>query len=344
MSPTPHVAPDGAQIGAFTLTFRIVSIAFFTFICYLAIGLPLAVLPGYVHDQLGYGSVLAGLAISVQYAATLLSRSHAGRMADTVGPKQTVVIGMAACAASGVFLLLAYAFERSAWLSLATIIASRLALGFGESWVGTGSATWAIARVGPLHTARVISWNGICTYGGLALGSFLWGHFAGTLGVQGALLAAGCLLLVSVALLYNSRLPELNPGSIARAPSTLPGEPTFVFDTQRGSVLVTIEYRIPAERTRDFVRAAKALRRLRLRNGAERWALYRDISDKEAWQEVFLVDNWIAHLRMLDRMTLEDKTIIDTVTSLHAGDAPPKMRHGVSYESGSYEAPPETLG
>ncbi|MBB1594074.1 MFS transporter [Achromobacter sp. UMC46] len=171
MSPTPHTLPDGAPIGSFALTARIVSIAVFTFICYLAIGLPLAVLPGYVHGNLGYGSVLAGLAISVQYVATLLSRSHAGRMADTVGPKQTVVIGMIACAASGVFLLLAYAFERSGWLSLTAILVSRLALGFGESWVGTGSATWAIARVGPLHTARVISWNGICTYGGLALGA-----------------------------------------------------------------------------------------------------------------------------------------------------------------------------
>ncbi|MDX3983881.1 MAG: MFS transporter [Achromobacter sp.] len=171
MSPTPHSTPDGAPISTYALTFRIVAIAFFTFICYLAIGLPLAVLPGYVHDKLGYGTVLAGLAISVQYVATLLSRSHAGRMADTVGPKQTVVIGMIACAASGVFLLLAYAFERSAWLSMTAIIVSRLALGFGESWVGTGSATWAIARVGPLHTARVISWNGICTYGGLALGA-----------------------------------------------------------------------------------------------------------------------------------------------------------------------------
>jgi hypothetical protein len=31
------------------------------------------------------------------------------------------------------------------------------------------------------------------------------------MGVQGAPDAAGCLLLISVALLYNSRLPELNP-------------------------------------------------------------------------------------------------------------------------------------
>lgn len=192
--------------------------------------------------------------------------------------------------------------------------------------------------------ARALALYQTAIYGGLAAGSFLWGHFAETLGVQGALLAAGCLLLVSVALLYNSRLPELDPGGIARAPAPLPGQPSFIFDEQRGAVLVSIEYRIPAERTRDFVRAAKPLRRLRLRNGAERWSLYRDVSDQESWQELFLVDNWIGHLRMLDRMTLEDKTIIDNVASLHVGEAPPKVRHGVSYESGSYEAPPETLG
>ncbi|KAG1437800.1 hypothetical protein G6F57_020108 [Rhizopus arrhizus] len=81
-------------------------------------------------------------------------------MADTVGPKQTVVIGMVACAASGVFLLLAYAFERSGWLSLTAIIISRLALGFGESWVGTGSATWAIAGgVSSCWSQRWSSWG-----------------------------------------------------------------------------------------------------------------------------------------------------------------------------------------
>ena len=45
MSPTPHTTPDGQPIGTVALTARIVAIAFFTFICYLAIGLPLAVLP-----------------------------------------------------------------------------------------------------------------------------------------------------------------------------------------------------------------------------------------------------------------------------------------------------------
>ncbi|KWR82307.1 MULTISPECIES: MFS transporter [Pseudomonas] len=278
-----------------------------------------------------YGYMLGALGLGAILGSTLV-----GRLRKVIGTSRLISLGGGTL---GLVLLILGTVD-SLWVLFPALI-----LG-GSCWIAAvASYNSAVQILVPDWVkARALALYQTAIYGGLALGSFLWGHFAGTLGVQGALLAAGCLLLVSVALLYNSRLPELNPGSIARAPSTLPGEPTFVFDTQRGSVLVTIEYRIPAERTRDFVRAAKALRRLRLRNGAERWALYRDISDKEAWQEVFLVDNWIAHLRMLDRMTLEDKTIIDTVTSLHAGDAPPKMRHGVSYESGSYEAPPETLG
>jgi len=167
----PGPAASGARPGTAGVTLRIVSLVLFTFLCYLAIGLQLAVLPGYVHGQLGYGSVVAGLAVSVQYVATVLSRSHAGRMSDTVGPKQTVMTGLADCAASGVLLLLAYAFERSSWLSLSALLAARLVLGFGESWVGTGCITWAIGHLGPPHTARIISWNGISSYGGMALGA-----------------------------------------------------------------------------------------------------------------------------------------------------------------------------
>jgi Major Facilitator Superfamily len=154
-----------------TATARIVSTVSLTFLCYLAIGLPLPVLPPYVHDSLGLGSVLAGLVISVQYLATLLSRPQAGRMADAVGPKQTVLCGLLACGLSGVLLLAAAALRPSPAASLGCLLLSRLALGFGESWVATGAITWGIGRVGARRTAQVISWNGIATYGALAVGA-----------------------------------------------------------------------------------------------------------------------------------------------------------------------------
>ena len=59
-----------------TVTLQIVSIVFYTFVAFLCIGLPIAVLPGYVHDQLGFSAVIAGLTIGSQYLATLLSRDR----------------------------------------------------------------------------------------------------------------------------------------------------------------------------------------------------------------------------------------------------------------------------
>ena len=143
----------------------------FTFVTYFAIGLSLAVLPGFVHETLGFGTMLAGLAISTQYLATLLSRPQVGRMADSLGPKRTVLTGLSLCAASGGLLLLGALLWRQPALSLGMILVARLALGYAESCVGTGAITWGMGQVGHQHTARVISWNGVATYGAIAAGA-----------------------------------------------------------------------------------------------------------------------------------------------------------------------------
>lgn len=149
----------------------ILTTVFFTFICYMTVGIPLAVLPVYVHNDLGFGTVLAGLIISAQYAATLLTRPKAGYTCDHIGPKQAVFYGLIACASSGILQMAAALTERDAALSYSILLIARLILGFGESLVGTGSITWAISQMGSGHTARIISWNGIATYGALAIGA-----------------------------------------------------------------------------------------------------------------------------------------------------------------------------
>ena len=77
----PEPAAEPALSGL-RLNLRIVSVVIFNLASYLTIGLPLAVLPGYVHDVMGFSAFWAGLVISLQYFATLLSRPHAGRYAD----------------------------------------------------------------------------------------------------------------------------------------------------------------------------------------------------------------------------------------------------------------------
>jgi MFS family permease len=150
---------------------HILGFVYFSFVCYLSIGLPLAVLPPYVHFRMGFCAVLAGLVIGIQYIATLLSRPWAGRISDRAGAKVSVLWGMGACTGSGVLLVSAAALHRTPWLSVSCLILSRLVLGVGESLGSTGSTLWGMTGAGPEHTAKVISYNGVATYGGLALGA-----------------------------------------------------------------------------------------------------------------------------------------------------------------------------
>ena len=175
--------------------------AFFTFICYLSIGLPLAVLPPYVHLKMGYSAALAGLMISIQYVATLVSRPWAGRISDSLGARISVLWGMTMCMSSGLVLILAASLYHMHFLSLGLLFLSRLLLGTGESLGSTGSTLWGITSAGPEFTAKMISYNGISTYGAMAIGAPLgvvldqhWGF-----GAIGVLTAAVCALALFLA-------------------------------------------------------------------------------------------------------------------------------------------------
>ncbi len=142
----PEPAAEPALSGL-RLNLRIVSVVIFNFASYLTIGLPLAVLPGYVHDVMGFSAFWAGLVISLQYFATLISRPHAGRYADTFGPKSIVVVGLCGCFLSGLSYLLAASTSHWPLVSLALLCLGRVILGIGQSLAGTGSTLWAFESV-----------------------------------------------------------------------------------------------------------------------------------------------------------------------------------------------------
>src|SRR5476651_1358749 len=187
----------------FKVTLQVVSIVLFTFIGYLNIGIPLAVLPGYVHTDLGFGAVAAGLVISVQYRATLLSRSYAGRIIDNRGCKKSVLYGLVGCGISGVFMLLASWLQSWPMLSLISLFLGRLVLGSAESLVGSGAIGWGIGRVGAQHTAKVISWNGIASYGALAIGAPMGVLLVQSLGIWSMGVSIILLASLGFALAWN---------------------------------------------------------------------------------------------------------------------------------------------
>ncbi|WP_418156538.1 MFS transporter [Pantoea agglomerans] len=207
---------DSAVLSNSQLNKRILSVIIFTFFCYLSVGLPLAVLPGFVKNQLGFSSFIAGLIISIQYFATLLSRPQSGRLADRLGPKRVVMLGLLCCGMSGVLTIVAALLSGWPWLSLALLAIGRLFLGVGESFSSTGSTLWGMNIVGPMQTARVISWNGVATYLAMAVGAPLGVLLNSEFGMSGF---AGLIALMGVAgYLMASRKPAVTVSVGERIP------------------------------------------------------------------------------------------------------------------------------
>lgn len=212
-SPMPTPSPASSSL---SITLQIVSIVFYTFIAFLCIGLPIAVLPGYVHEQLGFSAVVAGLTIGSQYLATLLSRPMAGRLSDSVGTKRAIVYGLSGIVLSGVLTLISTLLQSFPLPSLLILIVGRLLLGVAQGLIGVGTISWCMGQVGVEHTARSISWNGIASYGAIAIGAPLGVVMVGelgfaSLGVALSLLAGAALLMIrnkpSVPVIRGERLP-----------------------------------------------------------------------------------------------------------------------------------------
>jgi len=85
------------------------------------------------------------------------------------------------------------------------------------------------------------------------------------------------------------------PSSRRAVPRLARGAGGAVAEYERGPVLVTVEYRVPAVRAADFRATVGPLRAARLREGAIRWDLFQDVEDAERLVEVFLVESWLDH-------------------------------------------------
>ena len=92
-----------------------------------------------------------------------------------------------------------------------------------------------------------------------------------------------------------------------------------------GPVLVTIEYSVVAELESKFVKAMHQYARVRRRDSAYRWGIYRDVEVANRFVEVFLVHSWAEHQRQHERQTKADRELEQRVYSHVTGE--PKVRH-----------------
>ena len=141
------------------------------FFGFISVGLPLPVVPLFVHQVLGYGDATVGGAVGLQFLATLLTRSYAGSVADANGGKRSMMRGGVACALAGVLYILASALPLPSVTALIVLLAGRVVAGFGESQLVTGSVTWMIAAGGSQNAGEAMSLTGMAMYASVALGA-----------------------------------------------------------------------------------------------------------------------------------------------------------------------------
>ncbi|NHN87397.1 MFS transporter [Acetobacter conturbans] len=203
----PSVHPASSVVA------RILPILTFIVTCYTVIGLQMAVVPLFVHNTLGYGTALAGFAVSAQYLATLATRTWAGNKLDSTGARGVVVTGLIVGTLSGVMLVGAALCPSLPKLSLGLLLMGRALLGFSESWVAVGVIVWNLQRAGSTNAATVISWNGVCSYGGIAVGAPIASLIFSSHAPLGGLIGVGLLsaVLLAVGIPYATRQETTQP-------------------------------------------------------------------------------------------------------------------------------------
>src|SRR5437660_9893284 len=77
-------------------------------------------------------------------------------------------------------------------------------------------------------------------------------------------------------------------------------------DPSQGPVLVTVEYEVEPRQADEFLEALHKFARVRRRDGASRWGVYRDTEHPAHYVETFIVESWAEHLRQNERLTRGD--------------------------------------
>jgi MFS family permease len=267
------------------------------------------------HGALGYGILNGCIGLGAVMAAIWLPRARARCSANTI-------VSAAAIVFSITLLVMAWVHH---WLPLVLVL-----IAGGMAWTSTASSLNISVQlsVPAWVQARSLGMYQMIFQGGLAIGSAFWGGLAERIGTSWALSLAAATLGASLPFARRFSLTsgtglDHSPGRLAKALTRAAPQIVIEPNPEDGPVLVTVTFRINPERAGEFIQAAHELGRVRRRDGAVRWALFRDPFDPARFMETYVVESWLERQRQLERFTVADHAIRNRVFGLHVDAAPP---------------------
>ena len=277
--------------------------------------LPLICKKVYHYDPRGYGSMIAAFGIgAVLGALVLLPRL-----------RQHLQLNQIVTGAWVVFAAVLWSISEleGGWLpNLAMLVG-------GACWLCILANLHFVVQSAapPWVQARAMSIYLLCFFAAASAGSALWGVVAQEIGLMETLRTAAGLLAVTslsglVAPLASSEALDLEPSKAWPHPDV-----TLEPPLDHGPILVTVEYQIDAQDAPAFREAAEKLRTFRYQNGVLQWGIFVDIADPTKYREVYIEENWGAHLRQHERVTSYETEVASKVYAYHRGPTMPPVFH-----------------
>lgn len=277
-----------------------------------------ALLPLVARDAVGGGPLTYGLLLGAFGAGAVGGAVLSARLRSLLSNEMMV---RWSCVAFG---LATVALGISPWLaaSMAALAVAGggwvLALSTFNVTVQLSAPRWVVARMLALYQ--------VAAFGGMALGSWIWGIAAGQDGLLPALCMAGGVQFACALVGLRIPLPAtsgLNLDLVNRWT-----EPDLAVEIQprSGPIVITIEYVIDEADTDEFLAAMADRRRIRRRDGARKWTLMRDLADPRLWIESYRLPTWLDYVRHNRRLTQSDLALTTHARALHRGEGRPRVR------------------
>ena len=261
----------------------------------------LALLPNVARtmssDAMVYGVLLGCFGSGAVLGALAMQPARRRWSLEAVVSSAVAILGATIVAAGAVHSLMLLAVVMlaagAAWIVFISLI---------TALVQTLAPEWARARVAAVFV--------LTFQGGIAAGSAFWGVVATRTGIPTAFLLAGVGTLATIVLVAVGKLPDM---AVDTTPWNHWRMPAIVQDAapalDQGPVLVTVRYRVGHRDADAFLRAMQAYGRIRHRDGAMWWGIFRDLEDAEVYLETFLVTSWAEHVRQHERFTRGDRDV-----------------------------------
>ncbi len=207
------------------------------------------------------------------------------------------------------------------------IVSGLAAVVAGGCWVVALSLFNTIVQLSTPRwvVGRAVSFYQTASFGGMAAGSWLWGSVAESSDAGTALSIAAIVTAVGVLIGFFMPMPvfedlDLDPLDRFREPDL-----NLEILPRSGPIAINIDYEIADQDVSEFLKLMVERRRIRIRDGAQAWALMRDLENPHIWTETYHTPTWVDYVRHNHRRTKADAMNFDQIRALHRGEHPPKV-------------------